>query len=91
MEKCLYKITCDDTFDKDFIIVEAINETDAWDIFWNKIIHDPNIDEDDFGKKEKYEYKGHGNYQMKHGYKSILIEKVYLQKGYDYIGGGHIQ
>lgn len=90
-EKQLYKITCDDTHDMDFIIVEAVDEDDAWDIFWDKIINDPNIDKASFGKMEKYEYKGHGDYHMKHGYKSIFIEKVNLQNGYNYIGGGNIR
>ena len=90
-EKQLYKITCDDTHDMDFIIVEATDEDDAWDIFWDKIIHDPNIDEYDFGEKENYRRINKGHYQINHGYKSISIDKVNLQNGYDYIGGGHIR
>lgn len=88
--KCLYKITCDDTFDMDFIIVKAADEDDAWDIFWDKIINDPNIDKADFGKKEDYDFNG-GYYHMRHGYKSISIDKVDLQNGYNYIGGGNIR
>jgi hypothetical protein len=89
--KGLYKITCDDTFDMDFIIVEAVDEYDAWNIFWDKIINNPNIDKDSFGKKEQYDCSSNGYYHMRHGYKTISIDKLNLQDGYEYIGGGHIQ
>lgn len=85
----LYSIITNDGLNTDFIVVEARNENDAWNIFWDKIVNDPNIKQGDFGNKDDYDYR-RGSWHRLHGIMSITIEECHMNNnGYKYIGGVH--
>lgn len=83
----VYKVTCSVGFDTDFILISATSEMEAWDKFWNHFKDEPNLNHEDFGSKDEYEY-GRGYWKRKGSIVSITIEPINTTSDFLYIGGG---
>lgn len=83
----MYKVTCSVGLDVDFILIRATSEVDAWDKFWEHFKDEPNLNHEDFGSKEDYEY-GRGYWKRKGSIVSITIETMNSASDFQYIGGG---
>lgn len=85
----VYKVTCDVGLDTDFILIKAASETEAWDKFWEHFKGEPNLNHEDFGSKEDYEYSN-GYWKRRGSIVSITIETINSASDFMYIGGGRI-
>jgi hypothetical protein len=83
----VYKVTCSGGFDIDFILIRATSEMEAWNTFWKHLKDEPNLDHEDFGSKEDYEYT-EGYWKKKDSNVSITIEPIKATSDFLYIGGG---
>ena len=83
----MYKVTCSVGLDDDFILIRAASEIEAWNKFWEHFKDEPNLNHEDFGSKEEYEYIG-GYWQRKRSTVSISIEAINTTSEFMYIGGG---
>lgn len=83
----MYKVTCSVGLDVDFILIRATSEIEAWDKFWEHFKDEPNLNHEDFGSKEDYEYIG-GYWKKKGSIVSITIETINSTSDFQYIGGG---
>lgn len=85
----VYKVTCYVGFDIDLILIRAASEMEAWDKFWEHFKDEPNLNHEDFGSREEYEYVG-GYWKRRHSVVSITIEQINTASDFLYIGGGRI-
>lgn len=83
----VYKVTCSVGFDIDLILIRATSEMEAWDKFWKHFKDEPNLNHEDFGSKEDYEYT-RGYWKKNGGNVSITIEPINTASDFLYIGGG---
>ena len=83
----MYKVTCSVGLDVDFILIRATSEIDAWDKFWEHFNDEPNLNHEDFGSKDDYEYT-RGYWKRKGSIVSITIETMNSASDFQYIGGG---
>lgn len=83
----VYKVTCSVGFDIDLILIRATSEMEAWDKFWEHFKDEPNLNHEDFGSKDEYEY-GRGYWKRKGSIVSITIEPIHTASDFLYIGGG---
>lgn len=83
----VYKVTCSVGFDIDLILIRATSEMEAWDKFWKHFKDEPNLNHEDFGSKEDYEYT-RGYWKKNGGNVSITIEPINATSDFLYIGGG---
>lgn len=83
----VYKVTCSVGFDIDLILIRATSEMEAWDKFWEHFKDEPNLNHEDFGSKDEYEY-GRGYWKRKGSIVSITIEPINTTSDFLYIGGG---
>ena len=83
----VYKVTCSVGLDVDFILIRATSEIDAWDKFWEHFNDEPNLNHEDFGSKDDYEYT-RGYWKRKGSIVSITIETMNSASDFQYIGGG---
>lgn len=83
----VYKVTCSAGFEIDLILIKAASEMEAWDKFWKHFKDEPNLNHEDFGSEEEYEYVR--CYWKKRGSTvSITIEPINTTSDFLYIGGG---
>jgi hypothetical protein len=85
----VYKVTCSVGFDTDFILIKATSEMEAWGKFWEHFKDEPNLNHEDFGSKEDYEYSN-GYWKRRGSIVSITIESINNASDFLYIGGGRI-
>lgn len=71
------------------ILIKAASETEAWDKFWVHFKDEPNLNHEDFGSKEDYEYSN-GYWKRRGSIVSITIESINTVSDFLYIGGGRI-
>ena len=83
----VYKVTCSVGFEIDLILIRATSEMEAWDKFWNHFKDEPNLNHEDFGSKEEYEY-GRSYWKKRGSIVSITIEPINTASDFLYIGGG---
>ena len=83
----VYKVTCSAGFEIDLILIRATSEMKAWDKFWEHFKHEPNLNHEDFGSKEEYEYV-RGYWKKRGSTVSITIEPINITSDFLYIGGG---
>lgn len=83
----VYKVTCSVGFEIDLILIRATSEMEAWDKFWKHFKDEPNLNHEDFGSKEEYEY-GRGYWKRRGSIVSITIEPINSASDFLYIGGG---
>lgn len=83
----IYKVTCYVGFDIDLILIRAASEMEAWDKFWEHLKDEPNLDHEDFGSREEYEYVS-GGYCKRRCSVVITIEQINTASDFVYIGGG---
>ena len=83
----MYKVTCSVGFEIDLILIRATSEMEAWDKFWKHFKDEPNLNHEDFGSKEEYEYV-RGYWKKKGSTVSITIEPINTTSDFLYIGGG---
>lgn len=83
----VYKVTCSVGFEIDLILIKATSEMEAWDKFWEHFKDEPNLNHEDFGSKEEYEY-GRGYWKRRGSIVSITIEPINTTSDFLYIGGG---
>lgn len=83
----VYKVTCSVGFDTDFILIRATSEMESWDKFWKHFKDEPNLNHEDFGSKDEYEY-GRGYWKKRGSIVSITIEPINTVSDFLYIGGG---
>ena len=83
----VYEVTCTVGLDVDFILIRAESELEAWNKFWEHFKDEPNLNHEDFGSKEDYEY-GRGYWKKKGSIVSITIEPIKATSDFLYIGGG---
>lgn len=83
----VYKVTCSVGFEIDLILIRATSEMEAWDKFWEHFKDEPNLNHEDFGSKDEYEYV-RGYWKKKGSIVSITIEPINTTSDFLYIGGG---
>lgn len=83
----MYKVTCSVGFEIDLILIRATSEMEAWDKFWKHFKDEPNLNHEDFGSKEEYEYV-RGYWKKRGSTVSITIEPINTTSDFLYIGGG---
>lgn len=83
----VYKVTCSVGFEIDLILIRATSEMEAWDKFWEHFKDEPNLNHEDFGSKEEYEYS-RGYWKKRGSIVSITIEPINSASDFLYIGGG---
>lgn len=83
----LYRVTCSVGLDFDLILIGATSEMEAWDKFWEHYKDEPNLNHEDFGSKDDYEYI-RGYWKKKGSIVSITIEPINFTSDFLYIGGG---
>ena len=83
----VYKVTCSVGFEIDLILISATSEMEAWNKFWEHFKDEPNLNHEDFGSKEEYEY-GRGYWKKRGSIVSITIEPINTTSDFLYIGGG---
>jgi hypothetical protein len=83
----VYKVTCSAGFEIDLILIKATSEMEAWNKFWEHFKDEPNLNHEDFGSKEEYEYV-RGYWKKKCSAVSITIEPINTISDLLYIGGG---
>ncbi len=83
----VYKVTCSVGFEIDLILIRATSEMEAWDKFWKHFKNEPNLNHEDFGSKEEYEYV-RGYWKKRGSTVSITIEPINTTSDFLYIGGG---
>lgn len=85
----VYKVTCSVGFEIDLILIKATSEMEAWDKFWGHFKDEPNLNHEDFGSKDEYEYV-RGYWKKRGSTVSITIEPINTTSDFLYIGGGRI-